>query len=75
MKRLRSAFPANLKAGDKTGTGEEGATNDIAIAWRPSGKPVLIAAFTLGLPGTLDERSEIIGRVGRIVVEALGIKP
>jgi beta-lactamase class A len=73
LKRLRSALPATLRAGDKTGTGEAGVTNDVAIAWRASDKPVLIAAYSLGLPGTLDARAEIIGRVGRIVVEALGI--
>ncbi len=74
LKRLRSAFPPNLRAGDKTGTGEEGITNDVAIAWRASGKPVLVAAYSLGLPGNLDERAEIIGRVGRIVVDALGVR-
>jgi beta-lactamase class A len=73
LKRLRSAFPQNLRAGDKTGTGSDGITNDVAIGWRASGKPVLIVAYSLGLPGNLDARAEIIGRVGRIVVDALGI--
>lgn len=74
LKRLRSAFPPTLRAGDKTGTGTDGITNDVAIAWRASGKPVLVAAYSLGLPGSLDERAEIIGRVGRIVVDALGVQ-
>jgi beta-lactamase class A len=71
-KRLRSAFPASVRSGDKTGTGGRGATNDVAIAWRPSGKPLLIAAYGVGLPEAMDARSEVIGRVGRIVVNALG---
>jgi beta-lactamase class A len=73
LKRLRSAFPQTLRAGDKTGTGTDGITNDVAIGWRASGKPVLVAAYSFGLPGNLDARAEVIGRVGRIVVDALGI--
>ena len=74
LKRLRSAFPASFLGGDKTGTGGHGATNDIAIAWRPNAPPLLITAYSLGLvPEDLDARSDVIGRVGRIVVEALGV--
>jgi beta-lactamase class A len=74
LRRLRSAFPHSWRAGDKTGTGYE-ATNDLAIAWRAQGKPLLVAAYTYGVPGTLDERSDLIGQVGRIVVDALGVSP
>lgn len=73
LKRLRSAFPAHLRAGDKTGTGDNGATNDIAIAWRPHAPPLLIVAYSYGLPEDLDTRSEIIGRVGRIALDELGV--
>lgn len=72
-RRLRSAFPPSMRSGDKTGTGEHGVTNDVAIAWRTSDKPLLIAAYSFGLPDTLDARSDVIGRVGRIVVKALGV--
>lgn len=73
LERLRSAFPPQLRAGDKTGTGEDGVTNDVAIVWRTSRKPLLVAAYSFGLPGDLHARSAVIGRVGRIVVEALGV--
>jgi beta-lactamase class A len=72
MNRLRSAFPRNQRSGDKTGTGDHGATNDVAIAWRAEGQPLLVTAYSLGLPDALDARGELIGRVGRIVVESLG---
>jgi beta-lactamase class A len=74
LKRLRSAFPRSLRAGDKTGTGDHGATNDIAIAWRPTAPPLLVIAYSYGLPEDLDARSEVLGRVGRIVVDALGVR-
>jgi beta-lactamase class A len=45
LKRIRAGLPATWKAGDKTGTGENGALNDLAIAWAPQRKPVLIAIY------------------------------
>jgi beta-lactamase class A len=44
--RLRGGLPPQWRAGDKTGTGERGAANDVAIVW-PTGAslPVLIAAY------------------------------
>lgn len=74
LKRLRSAFPPTLRAGDKTGTGNHGATNDIAIGWRPSAPPLLVVVYSYGLAEDLDARSEVIGRVGRVVVDALGVQ-
>jgi beta-lactamase class A len=46
--RLRAGLPGTWRIGDKTGTGERGATNDIAIAWPPGRKAILIAAYLHG---------------------------
>jgi beta-lactamase class A len=46
--RLRAGLPATWRVGDKTGTGERGATNDVAIAWPPGRKAVLITAYLHG---------------------------
>lgn len=43
--RLRSKLPKDWLVGDKTGTGEHGAVNDVAIAIPPGRSPILIAAF------------------------------
>lgn len=48
MKRIRAGLPANWTVGDKTGTGSNGAVNDVAIAWPPGRKPVLIAIYLTG---------------------------
>ena len=37
--RLRAGLPAGWPVGDKTGTGANGAANDIAIAWAPAADP------------------------------------
>jgi beta-lactamase class A len=45
LERLRAGLPPDWVAGDKTGTGVNGAANDVAIAWPPNGSPILIAAY------------------------------
>lgn len=48
MKRIRAGLPADWKVGDKTGTGTNGAVNDVAIAWPPGRKPMVIAIYLNG---------------------------
>ncbi len=43
--RLRAGLPQNWLVGDKTGTGQRGAVNDVAIAVPPGGAPILIAVY------------------------------
>lgn len=43
--RLRAKLPKDWLVGDKTGTGEHAAVNDVAIAIPPGRSPILIAAF------------------------------
>ncbi len=43
--RLRAKLPKDWLVGDKTGTGEHGAVNDVAITIPPGRSPILIAAF------------------------------
>lgn len=42
---MRAGLPAGWVVGDKTGTGNNGACNDLAIAVPPGRAPVLIAAY------------------------------
>jgi len=43
--RVRSGLPRNWQSADKTGTTENGAYNDLAIAWPPGRRPIFIAAY------------------------------
>jgi beta-lactamase class A len=65
--RLRAGLPAEWSVGDKTGSGENGTTNDIAIAWPPSRPPVLMAAYLTGSPLSGDERNAVLADVARAV--------
>ncbi len=67
---LRAGLPADWKIGDKTGRGERGATNDIAIAWPPGRAPVLACVYTIDGKGSDDDRGAVIAEVGRAIASA-----
>jgi beta-lactamase class A len=68
LERLRAGLPAEYRAGDKTGTGNNGATNDLAIAWPPSNRPILIAAYTCGSTASTEQLSAVLARAARLVL-------
>jgi beta-lactamase class A len=45
LQRIRAGLPPSWKVGDKTGTGRNGAINDLAIAWPPQRGAILIAVY------------------------------
>ncbi len=69
--RLRAGLPAGWKVGDKTGSGERGTTNDLAIVWPPRHSPVLISVYLTG--ATVDDagRNQLIAAVGRNLAAAM----
>lgn len=70
--RLRAGLPTGWRIGHKTGTSDQGAANDVAILWPPSGAPILLACFVLA-PG-VDEtaRDAAHAAVARTVAETWG---
>jgi beta-lactamase class A len=68
--RLRAGVPATWRVGDKTGTGDQGSTNDIGILWPPNAKPLLVCAYLTGTKASGDERNATIAAVGRAVAAA-----
>ena len=61
-----AGFPPGWRAGDKTGTGNGGATNDVAIAWPPGRSAVLVAAYLSGSSAPLAAREAALAEVGRL---------
>ena len=68
LERLRGGLPAEYRAGDKTGTGNNGATNDLAIAWPPSKPPILIAAYSWGSTASTERLSDVLAQAARLVL-------
>jgi beta-lactamase class A len=66
LNRLRAGLPADWVVGDKTGSGANGAANDVAVAWPPGRAPILTAVYMTGSsapPETLDAAHAAIGRL------------
>lgn len=66
--RLRAGLPADYRVGDKTGTGNNGATNDVAIAWPKGEPPLLIAAYSVGSRASTERLSEVLASAARLIV-------
>lgn len=66
-KRLRAGLPADWRVGDKTGTGSNGAANDIAAIWRPALASLIVCVYFTESTITDEARNTVIAEVGRIV--------
>lgn len=71
--RLRAGLPGNWSVGDKTGAGERGTTNDVAVLWPSKGAPLVVAVYLTGANATAEQRNGTIAEVGRAVAEARGL--
>ncbi|ABE61336.1 Beta-lactamase [Nitrobacter hamburgensis X14] len=70
-KRLRAGLPAGWRVGDKTGTGERGTANDVAVIWPPDRAPFIITAYLTGATVSADRQNAVMAAVGRAVATAL----
>jgi beta-lactamase class A len=68
--RLRAGLPADWSVGDKTGSGERGTVNDVAILRPPHRAPILVAVYYTGSSAPMEDRNAVLAEVGRIVVTA-----
>jgi beta-lactamase class A len=72
-KRLRAGLPDGWQCGDKTGSGDNGATNDIGVLWPPQQRPpVIVAAYLTQTTAKYEDREAALADVARAVVAALG---
>ena len=68
--RIRAGVPSGWPVADKTGAGDYGTVNDIAIIWPPGKAPIVLAVY-LTQPGKDDKsHPEIHGEVAKVVIEA-----
>jgi beta-lactamase class A len=69
--RIRAGLPRTFRVGDKTGSGDHGTTNDIAVLWPPHRAPVLVTAYLT--QSSLDDagRNAILADVGRAVATTI----
>jgi beta-lactamase class A len=65
-KRLRAGVPKGWRAGDKTGSGDNGAANDVAVLWPPGRAPIVVTAYYTGADASKAERDAVLAEVGRL---------
>ena len=65
--RIRAGLPGDWQAGDKTGTGGNGAVSDIAILYPPGRAPVLAAAYFQGSQRPREDLDALHAELGRLV--------
>ncbi|HWT72512.1 MAG TPA: class A beta-lactamase [Oxalicibacterium sp.] len=69
--RIRAGIPSGWQAADKTGTGDYGSANDIAILWPPGRAPVVLAVYTTRHQKDAGARNDVIAQATRIAVDWL----
>ena len=67
--RLRARLPAGWVAGDKTGSGELGTTNDVGILFPPQRAPVLVAVYLTDTRAPAAQANATIAAVGALVAD------
>lgn len=72
LDRLRAGLPADWSAGDKTGTGGNGAHNDVAIAFPPRRAPIVIASYLSESAASNVDKAAAHSEIARIVVREFG---
>ncbi|WP_436616684.1 class A beta-lactamase [Sorangium sp. So ce1024] len=72
LARLRAGLPRDWVVGDKTGTGGNGISNDVAVAWPPSRAPIVIACFVDAPADSAGTWNAVHAEVARLVAAAFG---
>jgi len=67
--RIRAALPGDWQVGDKTGSGDYGTTNDIAVIWPGNAAPVVLAIYFTQPAKEAPMRAEVVASAARIIAE------
>jgi len=67
LDRVRAGLPKGWQSADKTGTGQNGAFNDLVATWPPKRRPILIAVYMSGSVQGPKELSAAQAEVGELI--------
>jgi beta-lactamase class A len=68
-KRLRAGLPLAWRIGDKTGSGDHGTANTIAIIWPPERAPIIATVYYTESSAPMDVRNAIHQEIGALIAE------
>jgi beta-lactamase class A len=66
--RIRAGVPAGWIVGDKTGGGDYGANNDVAVLWPPGKPPIVLALYMTQREKDAKPMNEVLAEATRVVV-------
>jgi beta-lactamase class A len=69
--RLRAGLPSGWRVGDKTGSGGNGTTNDVAVFWPTGRNAIYLSAYLTETSATPTAREATLAAVGRAVADAV----
>jgi beta-lactamase class A len=69
--RLRAGLPDGWRVGDKTGSGENGTTNDVGVVWPPERAPIIVSIYLTQTLATGEQRNATLAAVGRAIAAAV----
>jgi beta-lactamase class A len=67
LDRVRAGIPRGWQVGDKTGTGQNNAVNDLVIAYPPGRRPIFVAVYTSESKLTIADLVAAHAEIGRLV--------
>jgi beta-lactamase class A len=70
--RIRAGVPKDWRTADKTGSGDYGSANDVAITWTPDGTPIVIAVLTTKEVEGAEYENAALADAAKVAAEALG---
>ena len=68
---LWQGLPASWAVGDKTGAGDYGTTNDIAVIWPENHAPLVLVTYFTQPQQDAKSRKEVLAAAAKIVTEGL----
>ena len=68
---IRAGLPASWAVGDKTGAGDYGTTNDIAVIWPENHAPLVLVTYFTQPQQDAKSRKEVLAAAAKIVTEGL----
>ncbi len=69
--KLRAGLPGTWRVGDKTGGGDHGTMNEVAVIWPPGRNPLIVSIYITETDAPFDTRNAAIADIGRTLKSTL----
>ncbi|MFJ5546391.1 class A beta-lactamase [Streptomyces sp. NPDC093225] len=73
--RFRKGLPTEWRLGDKTGGGSYGTNNDVGVAWRPDGAPLVLAVLTTKPEKDAGADDDLVAQAATALAEVFTTSP